>query len=154
MTYLTAERRFPDTSANDAALAGTAELMEGLIAACALMAHADGEIAGAERRRMFTILREHPAMTAFSRHDLAEEIATHEANFRYDPELAQQMAREKLLPLVGDQRAATRIVAACRALIRADGVEHPAEYRALAEIRELLEHRDPDDTRTTAAVSR
>lgn len=123
----------------EAAIAGVGELMEAFVAAYALMAHADGEVAAAERRRIFAILRETPAMSVFSRADLAEEVATHEANFRYDPELAQQIARERLIPLAGNRRAAARIVAACRELIPADGVAHPAEYRALDEIKAVLQ---------------
>ena len=80
---------------------------------------------------------------------VAEEIAAHEANFRYDPELAQQLAREKLLPFAGNRRASSRIIAACRELIPADGVAHPAEYRALAEIKALLGF---DDNGTAGAA--
>lgn len=137
MTYAsTARNSHPPI---EAAAASVGELMKAFVAAYALMAHADGEVAAAERRRIFAILRQTPAMSVFSREDLIEEVAAHEANFRYDPELAQQLARERLLPLAGNRRAAARIVAACRELIPADGIAHPAEYRALDEIKAVLQ---------------
>ncbi len=81
-------------------------------------------------------------MSVFSREEIGNEIAAHEANFRYDPELAQQLARERLVPLAGNRRAAARIVAACRELIPADGVAHPSEYRMLHDIKTLLAFED------------
>lgn len=120
------------------ALARTEAVLDAVVAAYALMAHADGEVAGAERRRLFAILREHPALSSIPRDVLAEDVAQHEANFRFDPELAQQLAREKLVPVIGQEQAVRLVVAVCRELIPADGVAHPAEYRALAEIKDLL----------------
>ena len=139
MTHVSdAARRSDPAAAPGDALSGTADLMEALIAAYALMAHADGEVAGAERRRIFAILRQNPAMSIFSRDHIADEIAAHEANFRYDPEVAQQIARERLAAVVGNRRASSRVVAACRELIPADGVAHPSEYRTLNEIKAML----------------
>lgn len=142
MTHISAARRDSQIHDREAALAATGDLMEAFVAAYALMSHADGEVAAAERRRIFAILRENPAMSVFSRDDLAEEIALHEANFRYDPELAQQISRERLTPLAGNRRAAARVLAACRELIAADGVAHPSEYRALNEIKGILAFED------------
>jgi tellurite resistance protein len=155
LTHLSlAHRRIPQ---ENPALASVADLMEGLVAAYALMAHADGEAAPAERRRIFAILRSNPAMSVFSRDEIANEVASHEANFRYDPELAQQLAREKLLPLAGNRRAAARVVAACRELIPADGVAHPSEYRTLRDIKALLAFDDATSegfARSIAATQR
>ena len=129
-------------AARDAALARISDLMEAMAAAYALMAHADGEVAGAERRRIFAIFRAHPAMSVFSRDEISEEIAAHEAGFRLDPELAQQIAREKLAAIAGQGRAVHTVLTVCRDLIPADGIAHPAEYRILAEIKALLRHDD------------
>lgn len=129
-----------ETLAREAAMARTADLLDAMVAAYALVAHADGEVAGAERRRIFAILREHPAMSVFSHDEIASEVAEHEANFRLDPELAQQIAMEKLALVIGQEQAVRQIIGACRELIPADGVAHPSEYRMLAEIRGLLGH--------------
>ena len=145
MEVFLSDARNPNTAfratvhaATEAAVAQTADLMEAMVAAYALMAHADGEVAPAERRRIFAILREDLAMSVFSRDDIAGEIATHEANFRLDPEVAQLIAREKLGQVLGQPRAVRLVVRACRQLIPADGVAHPSEYRTLAEIKTLL----------------
>jgi tellurite resistance protein len=112
--------------------------MEALVAACAIMAHADGEVASAERRRLHMIARSEPRLAAFSYDELAEEFAMHEANFRLDPELARAMAMEKIEPVRARPRDAQAIVDAGRQIIPADGVIHPAELRALVKIRRAL----------------
>lgn len=122
----------------EAAFARSADLMEAMVAAYALMAHADGEAAASERRRMLAILRENRALSIFSREELVREMAEHEANYRYDPEVAQEIAREKLALVTGQPRAIGAVLEACRDLIPADGIAHPGEYRALAAIKALL----------------
>lgn len=121
------------------AMPGQADLfLQALVAAYAMMAHADGELAASERRRLFAIVRDTPALEGVSRDEVEELAAVHEANFRFDPELARQMAWEKLDPIAGHRRAAHVLIAACRELIAADGIAHPAEYRMLADITSRL----------------
>lgn len=122
----------------EAALARSGAMLEAMVAACSLIAHADGEVAPAERRRTLTVLRDKLPTGIFSRSAVAEEIAEHEANFRLDPEVAQQIARERLAFVAGQPRAAQLVIDACRQIIPADGIAHPAEYRILAEIKALL----------------
>ena len=122
----------------EAAFARSTHLMEAMIAAYALMAHADGEAAASERRRMLAILRENRALSIFSREELVREMAEHEANFRYDPEVAQEIAREKLALVSGEPRSIRIVIEACRELIPADGIAHPSEYRVLATIKALI----------------
>lgn len=122
----------------DAAAMENAMFMEAVVAAYALMAHADGEVASAERRRLFAMIRDTAAFEIFSRDDVADEAAVHEANYALDPELAQQIAWEKIDLIAGQRRATHVVIGACRELIAADGIGHPAEYRMLAEIKSRL----------------
>ena len=119
----------PDTSS---------DFRDAFLAALALMAHADGEMAGVERRRILALARDNALLAETSRDKIVEELAVHEANFRLDPEVAQLLAREKLVRVAGHRRAAQMIVSACRTILPADGVAHPSEYRILAEIRSIL----------------
>jgi tellurite resistance protein len=122
------------------------KLIEAVAAAYALIVHSDGEPAHIERQQLFTILRNNPALSRLPRSDVADATAEHEANFRLDAEVAQEIAREKLAALAGDGAAADLILVLCRELIAADGVLHPAERRQFREIKTLL-----GVTRTPAA---
>ena len=111
---------------------------EALVAAAALLAHADGEVAPAERGRLMGMMRDEPAFAQVPADAVVEALAMHEANYRLDPEVAIEMAYEKLDAIRGQPRLCSAVVALCRALIPADGVAHPSEYRMLADIRARL----------------
>ncbi len=128
----------PVAVATEGAIARNGDFMEALIAAGALIAHADGEMAGLERRRLLGLVRNHAILSVFSREQIVDEVAMHEANFRLDPEVAQILAREKLAQIAGQSRLARLVVNACREIVPADGVLHPAEYRVLGEIQAML----------------
>ena len=127
--------KFPD---NEIAVSKGAPFMEAVVAAYAIIAHADGEIALAERRRLMTIARNEPRLAPFSHEDVAQEFAMHEANYRLDNEVANVMALEKITPMRARRRSARAFVHACREAIVADGIIHPAEMRALAKIKQAL----------------
>ncbi|MDX7953054.1 TerB family tellurite resistance protein [Lichenihabitans sp. Uapishka_5] len=108
--------------------------LEALVAAYALMAHADGEFAASERRCLLSIVCDTPALDTITRDDAEALADRYEAHFNIDPESAEHAAWERLDLIVGHRRAVDVLVAACRELIAADGIGHPAEYRMLAAI--------------------
>lgn len=116
----------------------SAAFMEALVAAYAIVAHADGEVAPKERRRLMSMARNEPLLAHFSHADIAGEFALHEANYELDNELAGVLAAEKLEAMRGHPREARTIIAAARAAILADDVLHPSEMRALHEIKQAL----------------
>ena len=120
----------------------SSQFMEAMVAAYAIVAHADGEVAPAERRRLMSLARHEPLLAAFSRSEIAEELAIHEANFELDNEVAGEMAVEKLEPMREHPREARAIVDAAKSAIPADGIAHPAEFRALAKVRLILRMQD------------
>lgn len=113
-------------------------LLTALVAGYALMAHADGELASSERRRFLSLVRHTPAFDMFSQDDVAEQVSAHEAAYRDDPDQARHDAWDKLEAVAGQRRTAHTLVAACRELIAADGIAHPAEYRMLSAIKSRL----------------
>jgi tellurite resistance protein len=70
--------------------------MEAVVAAYALVAHADGDVSPTERRRLMMIARTEPRLELFSREEIAEEFAVHEANYELDVEVATEIAYEKV----------------------------------------------------------
>ncbi len=130
--------RPPSDLAADAAEFREPAFREALIAGVAMVMHADGHIASAERSRLLSLLEEDPALATFPRDAVLADLGTHEANYRFDPEVGAEMAREKLAQIAGRTRLCSALVRLCRGIIPADGVIHPAEHRVLAEIRSVL----------------
>lgn len=114
------------------------ELLDAMVAACAIIAYADGNADERERRRLLGLMRRIPLLEGFSRDDLAAEFALHEEAFERDPESATQTALKTIAALrpKGDEMRA--LLKSCEEIIRADGVAHPLEQAALQTIMRTL----------------
>ena len=97
-----------ESIAADAAGFRTPEFRQALVAAVALVAHADGELAPVERSRLLSPREENSALAAFPRDAIIDDLALHEANDRLDPELAAEMAREALVAIAAGPGSARR----------------------------------------------
>ena len=128
----------------DISIGGGVGFLDAFIAACAMIAHSDGELAAEERRRVLYFASTEPRLTGYSRYVVLDAFAEQAANYILDPELANEMAAEKIKPMAERRREAHAIVEACRQLIPADGIVHPAELRTLDKIKRMLGF-EPDD---------
>lgn len=122
----------------DADTAGQEGLLSGFVAAAMLVAYADGNADLAERRRVIAQFRANPSFAGFSIEDLAEEMASHVRVFEYDPATARSRAFALLRETDFSPRQTLALLTACRDVISADGLTHPAELGALHMIGEAL----------------
>jgi tellurite resistance protein TerB len=123
---------------SEAAQAGQNELLEAMIAACAIIAHADGSVAPTERRRIFKLMRALPNFAAFPSETVELEFTRHEQAFSDHHELGRKHALEvvaRLKPHPGETRL---LLSACATVLEADGVYHPQEYAELSAIAKTL----------------
>ncbi|KKB76514.1 hypothetical protein VW35_17125 [Devosia soli] len=118
----------------EAGRARAGDYLEGLVAAAAIIAHADGRLDLDERRKLVEVFLASPASEGFSVAELAEELADHMRAYSYDPLIAQDRALETLrtLALTRSERQAIRDI--CHKVIIADGLVHPVELGALHRI--------------------
>lgn len=117
----------------------TAEhVFEALVAAVAVIAHADGKLELAERRSLVEAFVNSPAIKGFSVGDLAQELAEHSRAYGYDPHSAELRALSSLASssISKEQRLSVR--QACHQVITADGLVHPVELGALHRIEQAL----------------
>ena len=127
-----------ESLAHEVATVGRDDLMEAMIAACAIVAHADGRVDVTERRRVSQLMRALPALSGFSSETVAEEFARHERTFAYEPFGARDDALdviEALRPHVSEVRM---LLSACQHVLEADGFHHPREYQALQDVSKAL----------------
>lgn len=116
----------------------SAALLEATVAACALVAHADGEVAPAERRLLFELMRTDPLLSMFPRDVVRHAFTTHQRAFERDPEAAAEAALAQIAPLAERPRHARVALEACRAMTTADARVHPSEVAALQRVRAAL----------------
>jgi len=114
------------------------ELLHVLVAAAAVIAHADGRMDIAERRKLIEAFTTSAQLDGFSVSDLAAELSEHLRNYEHDPNLAERSA---LLAITGASisPAQARLVCeTCARVISADGLVHPAELGALHRVQLAL----------------
>ncbi|MFM9850349.1 MAG: tellurite resistance TerB family protein [Hyphomicrobiaceae bacterium] len=124
--------------AAEMATTGRDDLMEATIAACALVAHADGSVDQRERRRVLQLMRALPLFEGFSTADVISEFARQERAFEYDPSDARNIALASVAVLGAMPSIARLILSSCQHVLEADGIHHPAEYKALHELGDAL----------------
>lgn len=131
-------RQLDLSTQRDVAVAGHEQLMEAMVAACAIVAAADGQIDGAERQRIFRLMRSISLFDGFSRESVAAEFERHERQLNYEPFSARDKVLDAIETLEASPSEARLLLSACQAVLEADGISHPAEYQALKEIGKAL----------------
>ena len=122
----------------DAETAGQDGYLSGFVAAAMLVAYADGNADLAERRRLIAQFRANSSLAGFSVEELAAEVESHVRVFDYDPASARARALGLLRNTDFSARQTLALLSACRDVIAADGLTHPAELGALQLIGEAL----------------
>lgn len=122
------------TLATEADVAGQEAFMEAAIAAAMLIAHADGAAEMGEHRRVVSLFRASPLLQRFSADDVGREIAFHMLAFEADQTAAMKAARAQIVTADLSNEQFRLLLHICVSVLEADGVRHPAEEDALAEI--------------------
>jgi tellurite resistance protein len=123
---------------SDTAKPAGLDFFHALVAAVAVIAHADGQLALAERRKLVEAFLASPAMVGFSVADLAEELAHHARAYGYAPDLAEKQALTTLSISALGTTERQSIRDACHQVITADGLVHPVELGALHRVERAL----------------
>ena len=116
----------------------TEDVFQALVAAVAVIAHADGKLALAERRMLVEAFVNSPAIRGFSVGDLAQELAEHSRAYGYDPHGAELRALSSLATSTISREERISIRQACHQVITADGLVHPVELGALHRVERAL----------------
>ena len=128
-----------ESLAREVATAGRDDLMEAMIGACAIVAHADFCVDVTERRRVLQLMRALPAFSGFSSETITEEFARHERAFLHDPVRAREAALNAIAALRPSDSEVRMLLSACQHVLEADGFHHSQEYQALQDISRALQ---------------
>ncbi|MFP9136082.1 TerB family tellurite resistance protein [Devosia sp. XGJD_8] len=122
----------------DAVRATAEQFFQALVAAVAVIAHADGRLELAERRTLVEAFIASTAKKGFSVTELAQELSEYGRAYDYDPHTADQRALSSLSAskLSSEERQSIRQI--CHQVITADGLVHPVELGALHRVERAL----------------
>lgn len=113
-------------------------MMEALIAACAVIAQADGKSSAIERWRLATVLADDKLLAALPQDIAATASANHRRDFLADPAAARAAALEAVARLAPEPQKALMVFDACLLVTRADERTHPAELQTLRDVKAAL----------------
>lgn len=113
-------------------------MMEALVAACAVLAHADGHASGSERLRALVLMHDDPLMAVFPQDVLRASLEAHDRAFATDPAAARAEALRRVALLASQPHKARVVLEACATIGRADGRVGEAEMAALRAVRDAL----------------
>lgn len=116
----------------------SAEFLEALAAASALIAYADGNLSEIERKSFLDSARLQPELTIFSRSEVAFEFCVQEQSFLRNPALARNAALEKIAIFAASPQAAWRIVEHSYRMMIADELLYADEIKAYRDIKKVL----------------
>lgn len=114
------------------------KLAHALAAACALVAHADGQAVPAEARRMLAVMRTSPLLSAVPADEALALFVEYVRAFGVNPLRARTRALRRIRRLAEEPRQARLVLNACLLVSQADGVVQPAEMAAVRLVREAL----------------
>ncbi|KQY89770.1 tellurite resistance TerB family protein [Brevundimonas sp. Root1423] len=125
--------------------------MDAIVAACALVAQADGWVTPQERKRMTDRMRETPSIRSFGLHEVL--VGFEALNLRFDRDLedGQAAAEAAIAQLRGQPGPSRLLIETACSVAEADGGFDAEERAALLRMCELL---DVDPARFDLLVER
>jgi len=143
MPYKRSLSRFSKRSwhdfSSDVHRARNEQLMEGIVAGCALVAYADGWVTDTERDRMSALIRGCEPIAAFGLAEVGQTFADYTQRFSDDFEAGERHALDAVARLKHVNRYNTLLVETCCAIADADGGFEEEERLAAIRICDALD---------------
>lgn len=122
------------------------DLMEGIVAGCALVAYADGNVSSAEKQKMVGFIKQSEALQVYDLEKVLASFTKFVSKFEFDGVIGKGEALQAIAKLKKKDGEARLLVRVCCAIGASDGNFDAQERATVAEIcRELgLDPKDFD----------
>jgi tellurite resistance protein TerB len=108
--------------------------LEGVVAGCALVAHADGVVKPEEKQKMMGFLRTSEVLSVFNVDEVISTFEKFSKNFDFDLAVGEATALQAVGKLKSKENEARLMVRVCCAIGAADGNFEEAEKKAVRKI--------------------
>lgn len=113
------------------------DLLEGAMAACAMIAAADGEIEAQEKAKTAAFIRTHETMKHFDTSEAARLFTRYAGEFDFDYDMGADTCLKQIGEVKGDEKR-TLVARLALAIAKSDGEFEPAEKIAAGKIIDTL----------------
>ena len=110
------------------------EFMEAVVAGCAIVAAADGDVSSSEKQKMIGFMRSSDELKVFNIEDVIKAFNDAVAKFEFDAEIGRAEALRKIAKIKGKAGADRLLVRVCCAIGAADGNFDTSEKAAVTLI--------------------
>jgi tellurite resistance protein TerB len=132
------KKRFTDAlDANLGRFAADKDLLEGAMAACAMIAAGDGQIEAQERQKTAEFVRRHPSMKHFDGSEAGRLFLQFCGEFDFDAGMGQTACLKQISEVRGDEKR-TLVMQLALAIAKSDGEFEPGEKVAATKICDTL----------------
>lgn len=131
------KRLFDGFDASLGRYAADKDLLEGAMAACAMIAAADGEIEPQEKAKTVAFLRTHSSMKHFDGSEAGRLFNKYAGEFDFDYEMGADTCLKEIREVKGDEKR-NLVVRLAIAISKSDGEFEPEEKVAVGKIVDAL----------------
>jgi len=110
------------------------ELMEGIVAGCAIVAYADGNASSAEKQKMMGFVKQSDALKVFGTDKVVETFQKYIGKFEFDAAIGKGEAMTAITRLKSKPEQAQLLVRVCIAIGASDGNFDNLEQQAVTGI--------------------
>jgi tellurite resistance protein TerB len=96
-------------------------MMEGVVAGCAMIAHADGVVSPEEKQKMAGFMQQSEALNVFKMDDVIKTFTSFAEKFEFDHQIGQAEALRSIAKLKGKNAESRLLVRVCCMIGAADG---------------------------------
>ncbi|WP_091167655.1 tellurite resistance TerB family protein [Paenibacillus sp. 1_12] len=114
------------------------DLLEAIVAGCAVVASADGNISAAEKQKMAGYLNHSEELKVYNMSDVIDRFNHYAANMDFDVTIGKQEALRVIAPFSSKPEVGRVIVGVCCAIGAADGDFDETEKNAVRDICKAL----------------
>ena len=107
------------------------DLMEGVVAGCAMVGFANGEVSSAEKQKMMGFLQSSPAMSVYEINQVLDTFGRFARQFEFDAAIGQAEALKAIGKLRAKPDEARLLIRVCCAIGASDGNFEEAERQAV-----------------------
>jgi tellurite resistance protein TerB len=131
-------RKHPAVDENDVWTPGNITQMDAVVAACAMVSHADGWVSPDERTRMLDRMRNSPTIAFFGADDALLMLDALNLSFERDLDEGQAAAEIAIAQLRGQPGPSHLLIETACSVARSDGVLDPQERKVIMRLCKVL----------------
>jgi tellurite resistance protein TerB len=114
------------------------ELMQAIVAACAVVAYADGNASSAEKQKMLGFIKQSEALKVFNTDEVIASFSNYVSKFEFDQNIGFGEAMSAVTKLANKPEQAQLLIRVCIAIASSDGHFDREETSAVIQMCKAL----------------